>query len=122
MLHFNFANQTSRQGFTLLEAIISLAIISTIAAISFIAVRETPPKIKRDRAVADFLEEITMARHDAVQASKIKTLIIRDCQNEKVMIHFYPNGTTSGNKFCLYTEIFDRIVKISPLTGRIVIE
>lgn len=109
-------------GFTLLEMLISLAIIAAILAIATTALRPPSPALLLDRQLANLKNDATLARDQAVRQGQPVALPLPGCQNDQdTEVLFFPDGTarTTG-PICLTEGGLSRRLLIEPITSRIV--
>ena len=115
MSHSNFQTET---GLTLLEALVSLAVIVTIAAVSVTSIRTPSDRVVLQRIAADLERTITSIRQDAISTNKQRSLTIDEniCADEITVI-FHPNGMASGNDICLISGDATMVLILNALTG-----
>jgi prepilin-type N-terminal cleavage/methylation domain-containing protein len=94
----------ARAGFTLFEALISLAILSLVLAIVALAIRPPSPAIRAQSDAAQLTRDAIERRAEAVDKQKLISWYpdVPLCDDEvSEVFQFFPDGTASGPDICL---------------------
>jgi len=118
------ATSQSRNGFTLFEAMVTLAIIVVIFGIAASSLRG-PSDQQRTRAKAvEITTQASAARAKAIQTGRRVVVDLGQgtvfCDNEGDQpFEFFPNGTTSVDQLCVEIGGQRIAFKVDRLTGRL---
>lgn len=109
----------AKDGFTLMEVLVSLTIISLILGVAATAVRKPSPILELERQVSAILTETTEARLRAIRAQESQNWSGPfGCEEPEALAHFYADGTASGPDLCLEIDGHRARLHIDGLVGR----
>ncbi|SMX26038.1 hypothetical protein TRP8649_00110 [Pelagimonas phthalicica] len=111
------SNPSPQSGFTLLEMLVSLAILAAILGITVTALRPPSPKLRLDQASAQLANDAALARTRAIHDVKTVTFALPQCDGSDAMTRFYPDGTALPATACLRIKNLVQHIEIKPLTG-----
>lgn len=109
---------SKRSGFTLFEALISLAILSLVLAVSVSSARAPSPALQAKSEAARLIRSAGTFRLAAIndQETTIWTPDADTCEPEQTVEYkFFADGTAVGPDICL----FETRLRIHPLTGHL---
>lgn len=111
-----FRSLRSQAGFTLFEALISLAILSLVLTIVVSSARGPSPALRAQSQVAQLIRDAESVRLNAIQNGVATEwepeVTVCDPENDPKFI-FFADGTARGPEICLPTLR----LRIHPLTG-----
>lgn len=108
-------------GFTLLEAMVSLAIMALMLTVSISAINRGSPRLERQGEAVKLLAKARAARRHAIEtgAPVLFAAEDADCDGEiSPRIVFYGDGSASGGEFCITRDGYISRITLDGLTGR----
>ncbi len=106
-------------GFTLLEALVALAILSLVTALVATAARGPSPRLALQRLAAERIAEATEVRLAAIRSGVTQSYSAPDACNGLSTIIFHPNGTASGADLCILHGDITLRIALDPVAGRL---
>ena len=99
--HFD-RKRSRRAGFTLLEIMVVLVILSAILTISMTTLTRPSDRLAMRQDIAVIRQEATQLRSEAIRNGMERTLSFKGCDGAQlVSVRFFPDGTASGDDICL---------------------
>ena len=108
-------------GFSLFEAIISLALISLLITTVSVQLRTNRSQVDNNKAALHFTQELQRARLEALRKGLPQTLVTQflDCQTgDPIVIYMFPNGFHSISTAC--AKYNGGIFSIDVVSGRVI--
>ncbi|WP_461425239.1 prepilin-type N-terminal cleavage/methylation domain-containing protein [Gymnodinialimonas sp.] len=89
------------RGYSILEVLISLAIIGAITTAMVLSLRPLSPTAQRQMRIVELDQIVADASFRAVEDGSIIRLEERDCEEEPTEIRLFPDGTASPSSLCV---------------------
>jgi len=99
-----FRPNPARAGFTLFEALISLALIALVLAVGIAAARPPSPALQAQAQISRLGEAAAQARFEAISMNRnvVWEPNIPSCEDEPPpQITFFADGTALGSDLCI---------------------
>jgi general secretion pathway protein H len=136
-------DRAGERGFTLLEVIVVLLILSLGAAVSAPAIGRSLDSIRLRAEIAGFSAMIRHARERAITSRRTHTVVVGngelrvvdgedvrrarplpaawtiDTTPPKLVLRFEPQGSSSGGEYHIVAGTISYRVSVDPLTGRV---
>lgn len=116
MSRFNFKADS---GLTLLETLVSLAIMAGIAGIAATSIKKPSDQLRLQEQAASLAREMIDIRSEAISENLKKTVNISSgvC-GDPIIVTFFANGMAKGEDICLKSGELSLLLTLNPLTGR----
>lgn len=110
------------EGFTILEAMVSLAITALILSVSVVAISRGSPRLEQQGAMVELLAEARAARRQAIKSGApvhyASTAVA--CGSEiPAEITFFSDGSALGDDICIVNDNRTTRIELDELTGRL---
>lgn len=108
-------------GFSLLEAMVSLAIIALITGVTLSAARPPSASLRLEQRAARMVANVAEARQRAITTAQTVLLDFPDaeCDGVPPAITFFADGTANGEDLCLSEDDLILTLTINQLTGKL---
>jgi prepilin-type N-terminal cleavage/methylation domain-containing protein len=106
-------------GYTLLEALVALAILALVAGLVAGATRGPSPELALRRTAAERTAEAATTRLSAVRAGATRDFTAPDACGGPGTIRFHPDGTAQGPDLCLTKGDRSLRLALDTMTGRL---
>lgn len=113
------AQARNSAGYSLFEALVALAILAMVLAISAAGFRPPSDEMKLNRLVSEFASRVSEARLKAIRSHRPVRIEAVDCRGEPLTWSFYPDGTANGPEMCLAEGDRQETLVLSSLTGQV---
>lgn len=107
------------EGFSLLEALVSIAILAAIMTV-FISSRTSPSHtLKVDQAIAEIASNVATSRLQAIRQRTVYEISLGtpSCNGEDQTVTLFPDGTGQSAPLCILVEGQQVHVAIDPFTS-----
>mgnify|MGYP000365563807 CR=1 FL=1 len=105
-------------GFSLLEVLVALAIMSLIAAVVVANVRPIAPDMRIEMRISE-LDQLVSRRHlEAVSAREPTTLSVVDCNGGSIDIVLFPDGSGTPARLCVREGQTENTYQLHPFLIR----
>lgn len=108
-------------GFSLLETLVVLAVLTLLVAGALPLLRETPSKLVLERRIAEIQQTAGLLRHEAAKEQHMAGMDVTNvsCTATQTQIRFYPDGTAQGPDLCLTHGGLSQTLRLDHVTGRL---
>lgn len=103
----------------MLEMLAVLAILALVTGVAAASLRAPSPQLQLDTKVAAFKTEAAALRHRAVTQGIRLEMPAADCDGQPIRLLFHPDGTAHAATVCLSMGPLDHVLRLSPLSGRL---
>jgi type II secretory pathway component PulJ len=107
---------SDQSGFTVFEAMLSLALLSLILTVAVVVARPPSPALQAEALASDLTRSAVTLRAEAIASNKTKIWTPEDAECEediKPLVRFFSDGSASGSDLCIGA----RRLRPHPLTG-----
>jgi len=119
-LHFDPTSEPTA-GFSLLEAMISLAIIALITGVTLSTARPPSASLRLEQRAAQVIARVAEARRTAIESARSISLDFPDapCDDVVPTLSLFADGTALGGNICLTENELSLTLYVNALTGRL---
>ncbi|MCW3783539.1 prepilin-type N-terminal cleavage/methylation domain-containing protein [Defluviimonas salinarum] len=107
----------SDAGFTLMETLVVLAILSLILGASVATLRPGAPQLALEKRAAGVIREAASLRRQAIAEAAPRRIEVETCHGARQSVAFFPDGTAAGPDLCLAEGDRELLLMLDPMTG-----
>ena len=115
------SNAQSDEGLTLLETLVTLSIMATVASVAATSIRTPSDRVELQKIASHLERQISQTRQAAISSNSRASLIIHQhvCV-EAITLIFHPNGMTEGEDICLVSGQATLNLHLNNIAGQFV--
>jgi prepilin-type N-terminal cleavage/methylation domain-containing protein len=107
-------------GFTLLETLVTLAVMASVATVVATSVRQPSDHMVLKKRTALLAREMADVQNTAIGHGVAKSMTVSyETCNAPTTIVFFPNGMAKGDEICLISGDVQMELCVNPMTGRL---